>query len=30
MKGSLKTAASELAKYKLYLVVVQDVRWDGG
>ena len=26
--GSLTTAARELARYKLYLVRVQDVRWD--
>jgi hypothetical protein len=30
MKGSLKTTASELPKYKLYLVAIQEVRWDGG
>jgi hypothetical protein len=26
--GSLKTAASELAKYKLNLMAVQEFRWD--
>jgi exonuclease III len=28
--GSLKTVARELAKYKLDLVGVQEVRWDKG
>jgi len=28
--GSLKTAARELAKYKLDLVGAQEVRWDNG
>jgi hypothetical protein len=28
--GHLKTVASELAKYKLYLVAAQEVRWDKG
>ena len=28
--GSLTTAARELARYKLYLVDVQEVRWDKG
>jgi hypothetical protein len=28
--GSLTTAARELAKYKLDLVGVQEVRWDKG
>ena len=28
--GSLKTAARELATYKLDLVGVQEVRWDKG
>jgi len=28
--GSLKTAARELATYKLDVVVVQEVRWDKG
>ena len=28
--GSLKAAASELARYKLDLVGVQEVRWDRG
>jgi exonuclease III len=28
--GSLKTVAKELGKYKLDLVVVQEVRWDKG
>ena len=28
--GSLKAAARELAKYKLDLVGVQEVRWDKG
>jgi hypothetical protein len=28
--GSLKTVSGELAKYKLYLVRVQEVRWDKG
>jgi hypothetical protein len=27
---SLKTVSGELAKYKLYLVGLQDVRWDKG
>jgi hypothetical protein len=30
MAGSLKTAASKLAKYNLDLVAVQDVRWVKG
>ena len=30
MAGSLKTAARELARYKLDLVGVQEVRWDKG
>ena len=28
--GSLTAAVRELARYKLYLVCVQDVRWDKG
>jgi len=28
--GSLRAAARELARYKLDLVVVQEVRWDKG
>jgi len=28
--GSLNTVASELAKYNLHLVSVQDVKWDEG
>jgi len=28
--GSLKAAVRELARYKLYLVGVQEVRWDKG
>jgi len=28
--GSLKTVTSELGKYNLVLVAVQDVRWDRG
>jgi hypothetical protein len=28
--GSLKTAIRELGKYKLDLIVVQDVRWEKG
>jgi hypothetical protein len=28
--GSLMAAARELARYKLYLVGVQEVRWDRG
>jgi hypothetical protein len=28
--GSLATAALELARYELYLVGVQEVRWDEG
>jgi len=28
--GSLTAAARELARYKLYLVGVQEVRWDRG
>jgi hypothetical protein len=28
--GSLKTVSGELAKYKLHLVGVQEVRWDKG
>jgi exonuclease III len=28
--GSLKTVSRELARYKLDLVGVQDIRWDGG
>jgi hypothetical protein len=28
--GSLKTVARELARYKLDLVGVQEVRWEGG
>jgi len=28
--GSLKTVVTELAKYKLDLVAVQEVRWDKG
>jgi exonuclease III len=28
--GSLMTVARELARYKLYLVGVQEVRWDKG
>jgi len=28
--GSLRAAARELARYKLGLVVVQEVRWDKG
>jgi hypothetical protein len=29
-EGSLKVVAEEIAKYKLDLVGVQKVRWDGG
>jgi hypothetical protein len=28
--GSLRTVAEEISKYKLYLVGVQEVRWEGG
>jgi hypothetical protein len=28
--GSLRTVAEDVSKYKLDLVVVQEVRWDGG
>jgi hypothetical protein len=28
--GSLRTVAEEISKYKLHLVGVQEVRWDGG
>jgi hypothetical protein len=28
--GSLRTVAEEVSKYKLDLVGVQEVRWDGG
>jgi hypothetical protein len=28
--GSLKTVSRELARYKLHLVGVQEVRWEGG
>ena len=28
--GSLTAAARELERYKLYLVVVQEVRWENG
>jgi hypothetical protein len=28
--GSLMTVSKELARYKLDLVVVQEVRWEGG
>jgi hypothetical protein len=28
--GSLRELAEEILKYKLDLVVVQEVRWDGG
>jgi hypothetical protein len=28
--GSLRTVAEEISKYKLDLVGVQEVRWDGG
>jgi hypothetical protein len=28
--GSIMTAAKEISKYKLYLVGVQEVRWDMG
>jgi hypothetical protein len=28
--GSLRAVAEEIAKYKLDLVGVQEVRWDGG
>jgi exonuclease III len=28
--GSLRTLAKEISKYKLDLVRVQEVRWDGG
>jgi hypothetical protein len=27
--GSLRAVAEEIPKYKLYLVGVQEVRWDG-
>jgi hypothetical protein len=30
MSGSLMTVVRELARYKLYLVGVQEVRWDKG
>jgi exonuclease III len=30
MAGSLKTVSRELARYKLDLVGVQEVRWEGG
>jgi exonuclease III len=28
--GSLRTVAEEISKYKLDLVGIQEVRWDGG
>jgi hypothetical protein len=28
--GSLRAVAEEISKYKLHLVGVQEVRWDGG
>jgi hypothetical protein len=28
--GSLRTVGEEISKYKLDLVAVQEVRWDGG
>jgi hypothetical protein len=28
--GSLRTVAEEISKYKLYLVGVQELRWNGG
>jgi hypothetical protein len=28
--GSLRTVAEEISKYKIDLVGVQEVRWDGG
>jgi hypothetical protein len=28
--GSLRAVAEELSQYELYLVGVQEVRWDGG
>jgi hypothetical protein len=28
--GSLRTVAEEVSKYKLDLVGVQEIRWDGG
>jgi hypothetical protein len=28
--GSLETVSKELLKYKLHLVGVQEVRWEGG
>jgi hypothetical protein len=30
MAGSLMTVSSELSKYKLHLVGVQEVKWEGG
>jgi hypothetical protein len=30
MAGSLRAIAEEISKYKLDLVGVQEVRWDGG
>jgi hypothetical protein len=30
MAGSLVTVSKELSKYKLHLVGVQEVRWEGG
>jgi hypothetical protein len=29
-EGSLRAVAEEISKYKLHLVGVQEVRWDGG
>jgi hypothetical protein len=28
--GSLRAVAEEISKYKLHLVGIQEVRWDGG
>jgi hypothetical protein len=28
--GSLRAVAEEISKYKLHLVGVEDVKWDGG
>jgi hypothetical protein len=28
--GSLRAVAEEISKYKLDLVIVQEIRWDGG
>jgi hypothetical protein len=30
MAGSLRVVAEEIPKYKIYLVGVQEVRWEGG